>query len=427
MRFLARLETEPLPRRRDPPRLHGAMVAEDAEDLKSDLRSSACASPRARLRSRSCSTSIREPWRGARVEESDILLAYDTPAIRTTDMAEARRRGRPAAPGCSRKAIEGHSRRPSPARRVPLADLRPLAPGTAAQPDRLIDLLVRARRLPARGPGRPDGSSLAPGFAYADVDRVGFAVLVDRLTGPTAGGQGAPPTQPAERGAGAVETAFRPDSSKVSEAVEPAPSARTGKRCSRRWPTTSAAVRWRRHSTSRAARRGRRADGAVAVLCDPEARRGATPGPGLGGGAPSHDAPRVGRATPVAARRASRPAGRGRATGGRAPLMAGSLVDAQGSSDAVVEVGRRRGGADLAPVMPFDDQHLAAVGIDAAERRIVVVKSAVAWRAGFAGAEQALALDTPGVRAAAWRPSRTGGPSPLYSTRRRLTRLPRRP
>jgi microcystin degradation protein MlrC len=47
--------------------------------------------------------------------------------------------------------------------------------------------------------------------------------------------------------------------------------------------------------------------------------------------------------------------------------------------------------------MPFDAEHLAAVGIDAAERRILVVKSAVAWRAGFPGAAQAFAVDSPGV------------------------------
>ena len=48
--------------------------------------------------------------------------------------------------------------------------------------------------------------------------------------------------------------------------------------------------------------------------------------------------------------------------------------------------------------MPFDSDHLRAVGIDPAARRILVAKSAIAWRAAFGGvAAQAVYVDTPGV------------------------------
>jgi microcystin degradation protein MlrC len=64
-----------------------------------------------------------------------------------------------------------------------------------------------------------------------------------------------------------------------------------------------------------------------------------------------------------------------------------AVVDAAGLE--VVLTGRR--------VMPFDADHLRAVAIDPADRRVLVVKSAIAWQAGFAEvASRALYLDTPG-------------------------------
>jgi microcystin degradation protein MlrC len=48
--------------------------------------------------------------------------------------------------------------------------------------------------------------------------------------------------------------------------------------------------------------------------------------------------------------------------------------------------------------MPFDAGQLRALGIEPAAQRIIVVKSAVAWRAAFGDiARHAIALDTPGV------------------------------
>ncbi len=48
--------------------------------------------------------------------------------------------------------------------------------------------------------------------------------------------------------------------------------------------------------------------------------------------------------------------------------------------------------------MPFDSAHLRAVGIVPEEEHIVVVKSAIAWRAGFEKmAAQHIYVDTPGI------------------------------
>ena len=49
-------------------------------------------------------------------------------------------------------------------------------------------------------------------------------------------------------------------------------------------------------------------------------------------------------------------------------------------------------------VMPFDADHVRVLGIEPAERRIVVTKGAIAWRAAFGEiAERAIAVDSPGV------------------------------
>ena len=64
---------------------------------------------------------------------------------------------------------------------------------------------------------------------------------------------------------------------------------------------------------------------------------------------------------------------------------------------AVVETGGVEVALTSRRVMPFDADHLTAVGIEPAERRIVVVKSAIAWRAAFGDvASEAIAVDTPG-------------------------------
>jgi microcystin degradation protein MlrC len=48
--------------------------------------------------------------------------------------------------------------------------------------------------------------------------------------------------------------------------------------------------------------------------------------------------------------------------------------------------------------MPFDAGQLTSLGIDPAEQRIIVAKSAVAWRAAYGSiAKQAITVDSPGI------------------------------
>jgi microcystin degradation protein MlrC len=48
--------------------------------------------------------------------------------------------------------------------------------------------------------------------------------------------------------------------------------------------------------------------------------------------------------------------------------------------------------------MPFDAGQLTSVGIDPAKQRIIVAKSAIAWRAAYGGiAKRAITVDTPGI------------------------------
>jgi microcystin degradation protein MlrC len=48
--------------------------------------------------------------------------------------------------------------------------------------------------------------------------------------------------------------------------------------------------------------------------------------------------------------------------------------------------------------MPFDAGQLTSVGIDPAELRIIVAKSAIAWRAAYGAiAKQAITVDSPGI------------------------------
>jgi microcystin degradation protein MlrC len=49
-------------------------------------------------------------------------------------------------------------------------------------------------------------------------------------------------------------------------------------------------------------------------------------------------------------------------------------------------------------VMPFDSQQLRSLGIEPAERHIIVVKSAIAWKAAYgAMARRIIYADTPGL------------------------------
>jgi microcystin degradation protein MlrC len=74
-------------------------------------------------------------------------------------------------------------------------------------------------------------------------------------------------------------------------------------------------------------------------------------------------------------------------TGSEVDMGLTAVIEADGAE--VVLTSRR--------VMPFDADHLRRVGVDPSSRRILLVKSAIAWQAAFADVSPtALTLDTGG-------------------------------
>jgi microcystin degradation protein MlrC len=241
-------------------------------------------------------------------------------------------------------------------------------------------LLAAARRLQAR-PGLVR-ASLTPGFPYADVDRLGFAVIV---TGDAAAAAEAADELAAEVWSRRAE--LEADLVPVEDAVERALAAEgqtvlaeAADNVGGGAPGDSTHVLGPLVEAD--------ATGAVAVLYEPHAAATAA---AAGTGAEIELA--VGRPPLQLTGRVAWAGQAGyRRTGS---YMTGSSVDM--GLCAVVEAGGVEVVLTSRRVMPFDAEHLAAVGIDASERRILVVKSAIAWRAGFPGAARAVAVDTPGV------------------------------
>jgi len=364
-RFLARLE-EARPFDGLVLALHGAMVAEDAEDPESDL----LAAVRERVGSLPIAVvlDLHANPGDSLVDGADIALAYDTyPHVDPAERAwEAVRLLADTLVGDLAPAVAG--------RRLPLLTC-PLAQATDEEPMR--SLLGVVRRLEAR-PGVAC-ASLVPGFAYADVPRLGFAVL--------ATGEPAAAEEAVEELAEAVWTRrddFRPALVPVEEAVEralrapePVVLADVADNVGGGAPGNGTAI------LAELLIAGAR--GAVVVLHDPQAAAAAT--------AAAVEV-EVGE-PPVAVRGHVRFAGdaRYRRTGS---YMTGQEVDM--GRCVVVEAGGVEVVLTSRRVMPFDSDHLRAVGIDPAARRILVAKSAIAWRAAFGGvAAEAVYVDTPGV------------------------------
>jgi microcystin degradation protein MlrC len=350
--------------------LHGAMVAEDVEDPESDLL--------ARVRERVGSAPIAvvldlhaNPGEGL-VEEADILLAYET--YPHTDAADR-------AAGAVRllaDTIDGELAPLVAGRRLPLLTC-PLVQATSEEP--MAGLLAAARRIGAR-PGVA-AASLVPGYAYADVERLGFAVLVT--------GEAEAASTAADELAAAVwerRDGFRPALVSPEEAVRRAVRA-TG-------PIVLAEVADNVGGGAPGNATGllaalveAGAQSAVAVLHDPAAASAAAAArPGSEVELAVGDPPlllrgRVARAAPASYRRTG-----SYMTGQEVEMGLCAVVEASGVE--VVLTTRR--------VMPFDADHLRAVGIEPGERRILVAKSAIAWRAAFGDvAAEVVYVDTPGV------------------------------
>jgi microcystin degradation protein MlrC len=349
--------------------LHGAMVAEELEDPESDLL--------ARVRERVGSIPIAavldlhaNPGDGL-VTEVDILLAYET--YPHTDAAE---RAAEAARLLG-DTIEGELAPLATGRRLPLLTC-PLVQATASEP--MASLLAAARRVRAR-PGIA-AASLVPGYPYADVERLGFAVLVtgDGETADAAADELA-------EAAWSVRDAFRPQLASAAEAVEHAIAAEAtvvlaevADNVGGGAPGNATELLGALIDTG--------ATGAVAVLHDPAAAaEAAAAGEGAEVAVQAGDPPillsgRVAHAGDTAYRRT------GSYMTGQEVDMGLCAVVATGGVEVVLTSRR---------VMPFDADHLQAVGVEPAERRILVVKSAIAWQAAFGElAGEAVYVDTPG-------------------------------
>ena len=379
--MLARLE-EALPLDGLVLTLHGAMVAEDVENPESHLVSAA----RELVGDIPIVVTLdlhANPGAGL-FEGANAVIGYDTyPHV---DQFE---RGREAVELLTSMFRTGQ--RPQLAwRRLPLL-VCPLGQGSADEPTR--DLIAHAHRLEGR-PGI-DCATLLPGYPYSDVEELGYTVVVC-----------GPDPEATEDGADELaeavwesRAAFRRElltpeeavAAALSEASGPAVLADVADNLGGGTPGDGTAIL--------AALLEAGAREAVVVLWDPEAV----------GAVQAADAAGTGRAIELT-------------VGGKWDDQHGAPVTVRGKLVRVEEVRYRRsgsfhtgmeidmgvcavldlGGVELVltsrRVLPFDSDHLHAVGIDPAQRSILVTKSAVAWRAAFGDvASRAYYVDGPGI------------------------------
>jgi microcystin degradation protein MlrC len=316
------------------------------------------------------------------VNNCEIIIAYDTyPHV---DMYE---RGMEAA-ALLAEMLEGHELR-TVVGKVPLLSC-PLAQATAEPPMR--DLQAKALQLADEAGMRR--ISLLPGFAYSDVERAGFSVLV---------------VHDADR---------RTDAQEVAEAL-------------------CAEVDARREDFALA-----RDDPATAVRNAIAAPQGpvliADVADNIGGGSPGDgtailaelfaqqaDGAVVLMTEPDLAREAARVGEGGEVdtdVGAKTDNLHGSSVRVRGQVRAVTDGRYRSGGTWMTgrqfcmgttavvdangitlvamerATPPFHGEQLTSVGIQAAKAKIIAVKGAVAWRAAYGEiAAEIIEVDTPGI------------------------------
>jgi microcystin degradation protein MlrC len=360
--------------------LHGAMVAEGADDADGELL--------ARLRAVVGATcpivatfDIHANLSQALFARADVLVGYD--AYPHTDMAE---RGREAA-SILTEILEGAQRPAKAFRKLPLLTTPP-AQATAEQP--MAGVIEALHAIEAR-PGMWT-ASVAVGFPYADVAQLGVAVVaygrdqaaVDRAADELA------TTIWAKR------LAFLPSLLPADQAVAQALAAPAG-------PVVLVDVADNVGGGAPGdgtvllrALLDAHAQDACVVIWDPIAAKACL---GLGAGHRFEGAvggradDRHGAPVPleglivfagvVEYRRQS-----SYMTGQLVRLGAVAVVDAGGVRVVLTE---RR-------AMPFDADHLRVVGIEPAEQHVLVCKSAIGWRAAFGEiAREHILVDTPGI------------------------------
>ncbi|MFY1631774.1 M81 family metallopeptidase [Solwaraspora sp. WMMB335] len=307
---------------------------------------------------------------------ADVLVGYRS--YPHTDMAE---RGADALAMVVRMARAG--RRPQRQLvKLPLLTVPP-AQEDAGEPMRTV--LAATDELCAR-PGVWTASAL-PGFAYADGDRLGFAVYV------------AADDRAAEAARELAGLVWRRRADFAAPLVAPAAAVAAAARGPA--PTVLVDVADNIGGGSPGdgtallhALAGQRVGGAVAVLWDPAAVDRAHRGTGehLALAVGGHSDPLLGPPYPAA--------GRVRRYGPVSYLRTGSYMRGQR-----VDMGRVAVVADPVGsivltenrVVPFDDDHLRAVEVAAPTARAIVAKGAIAWKAAFAQyAGQTVYVRTPG-------------------------------
>ena len=349
-RFLSQLEAA-LPLDGVVLTLHGAMVSEDVEDPESDL----LASVRAVVGDRPLAVTLdlhANPGRGL-LEGADVVVAYDTyPHV------DAYERGGEAVE-LLLDVLE-HELRPHLAwRKLPLLTC-PLAQASEEEPMASLLALVHAFEE------RADiaCASLVPGYPYADVERLGFTAI--------ACGSGAEECVEAlVEAIGERREGFARELVSAEEGVAFALAAPRG-------PIVLADVADNvgggapgNGTRLLAALLAAGAEDAVVVLSDPRAAALAAAGTTAElevGDPPLAVRGRVLRTEEGRYRRTS-----SYMTGQEVEMGLCAVLQVDGVE--LVLTSRR--------VMPFDSDHLRILGIEPSERRILVAKSAIAWRAAF--------------------------------------------
>ena len=314
------------------------------------------------------------------VEAADVLVGYDT--FPHTDMAE---RGRDAAAIMAR-LLEADARPVAAFRKIPLL---PASDRQITSQPPMKEIMDHVRHL--RGTPGIVWASVAAGYPYADIEHLGMSVLVYATSNRTA-----------EHEADVLENLiWDRRMSFISQAIPVADAVARAAVCDPPVILVDAADNVGGGAPGDGTaildeilRQGLM-DGLV-VLWDPPAMDAAADagvggrfsrcvgaGSGVANGKPVRLTGRVEFLGPVSYRR----------TGS---YMRGTCVDL--GRVAVIAAGGNRIVLTSERLMPFDTDHLAAVGLDPKDFRTIVVKSGSAWRAAFGDiAATVINVDAPGI------------------------------
>ena len=360
--------------------LHGAAVAEGLDDADGWIlaRVRDALGPMVPLVATfDCHANLSQ----AMVDLADMLIGYDTyPHV---DMAE---RGREAASALA-TMLRDQSRPASALRKLPLLTA-PQMQATGAAP--MVDIMTELHAI--ENGGAILNGSVAMGFPYADIPDLGASVLVY-----------APDEGAAERAADHLawtiwnaRDRFRPELMPVEQAVRTAMAMSAtpvvlaeaadnvgGGSAGDGTVVLDALLRFG-------------AEDAVIVIADPEAVMMADAA-GIDGAFDGLVGGKVDRLHGEPVRLQGRVLlladGRYRHTGS---YMTG--YETSMGRTAVIEAGGIKVVLTSLRTMPFDAEQLRSVGIEPSSKRIIVAKSAIAWRAAYGSiAKHAITVDSPGI------------------------------